>query len=122
MEMSDTEIKSFLAIQTPERFAKLFIKYTPTKWVVISQKEIFMFNKEFNYYQPVGIRGKLMSLVRCVACDYWAVVRAIWEEVLGDQVGQDIEQGGQRRGDRAHQEDSKADNQRDQMRRDHVLH
>ena len=63
MEMSDTEIKSFLAIQTHERFAKLFIKYTPTKLVVISQKEIFMFNKEFNYYQPVGIRGKLMSLV-----------------------------------------------------------
>jgi phage/plasmid-associated DNA primase len=63
MEMSDTQIKSFLAIQTHERFAKLFIKYTPTKLVVISQKEIFMFNKEFNYYQPVGIRGKLMSLV-----------------------------------------------------------
>ena len=63
MEMSDTEIKSFLAIQTHERFAKLFIKCTPTKLVVISDKELFMFNKEFNYYQPVGIRGKLMSLV-----------------------------------------------------------
>ena len=61
--MSDTEIKNFLTIQTHERFAKLFIKYTPTKLVVISQKEIFMFNKEFNYYQPVSVRGKLMSLV-----------------------------------------------------------
>ena len=63
MDMSESEIKSFLAIQSHERFAKLFIKNSTTKLIVISKKEIYMYNMEFKYYQPVDMNGKLLSLV-----------------------------------------------------------
>ena len=61
--LSEQKIKSFLKIQSDERFAKLFISQSPTKLIVLSKKEIYMFNDEFKYYQPVEMNGKLLSLV-----------------------------------------------------------
>ena len=61
--MTEQQIKKFLTIQTDERFAKLFISQSSTKLIVLSKKDIYMFNNEFNYYQPVEMNGKLLSLV-----------------------------------------------------------
>ena len=61
--LSEQQIKSFLKIQSDERFAKLFISQSSTKLIVLSKKDIYMFNNEFNYYQPVEMNEKLLSLV-----------------------------------------------------------
>ena len=62
-KLSESQIKKFLTVQSDERFAKLFISQSSTKLIVLSKKEIYMFNTEFNYYQPVEMNGKLLSLV-----------------------------------------------------------
>jgi phage/plasmid-associated DNA primase len=63
MKFSESSIKSFLEIQSHERFAKLYLKHTKTPLVVLSKKEIYMYNPEFKYYQQVEQTGRLMHLV-----------------------------------------------------------
>jgi hypothetical protein len=61
--LSERKMREFLEIQSHERFAKIYFKFSTTPLVVLSKKEIYMFNPEFKYYQHVEQTGRLMSLV-----------------------------------------------------------
>ena len=63
MKFSESSIRRFLEIQSHERFAKLYLKHTKTPLIVLSKKEIFMYNPEFKYYQLVKQGGRLLHLV-----------------------------------------------------------
>jgi phage/plasmid-associated DNA primase len=63
MKLSDSSMRRFLDIQSHERFANIYFKYSTTPLVVLSKKDIFMYNHEFKYYQHVDQAGRLMSLV-----------------------------------------------------------
>ena len=63
MKLSDSSMRRFLDIQSHERFANIYFKFSTTPLVVISKKEIYMYNPEFKYYQHVDQAGRLMSLV-----------------------------------------------------------
>ena len=63
MKLSDSSMRRFLDIQSHERFANIFFKFSVTPLVVLSKKEIYMYNPEFKYYQHVDQTGRLMSLV-----------------------------------------------------------
>lgn len=63
MPLSEKQIKKFLAIQSHERFANLFISESKTKTVIFSKKEMYIYNTEFNYYEPVDLDGRFKSLV-----------------------------------------------------------
>ena len=63
MKLSDSNMRRFLEIQSHERFANIYFKFSTTPLVVLSKKEIYMFNPEFKYYQHVDQAGRLMSLV-----------------------------------------------------------
>ena len=56
-------MRRFLDIQSHERFANIYFKFSTTPLVVLSKKEIYMYNPEFKYYQHVDQTGRLMSLV-----------------------------------------------------------
>jgi len=74
MPYSEAQIKTFLTIQSHERFAKLFIAESTTKTIVFSKKEIYMYNMEFKYYQPVDMNGRFLHLVSKVlheSIDKW---------------------------------------------------
>ena len=62
-QLSEPRMREFLEIQSHERFAKIYFKFSTTPLVVLSKKEIYMFNPEFKYYQHVEQTGRLMSLV-----------------------------------------------------------
>ncbi len=66
MPMSVSHIKKFLAIQSHERFADLFISESTTKTIIFSKKEMYIYNNEFNYYEPVDIGGRFLKLVSSV--------------------------------------------------------
>ena len=55
MTYSEAQIKTFLNIQSHERFAKLFITESTTKTIIFSKKEIYMYNTAFNYYTNLMI-------------------------------------------------------------------
>jgi len=61
MSSSNSLIKKCLQIQTNERFAELFIEKSKMKTIVFSKKEIYIFNEEFKYYQPIN--GKFLDHV-----------------------------------------------------------
>ena len=63
MKLSDSSMRRFLDIQSHERFANIYFKFSTTPLVVLSKKEIYMYNPEFKYYQHVDQAGRLMSLV-----------------------------------------------------------
>ena len=63
MKLSDSSMRRFLDIQSHERFANIYFKYSSTPLVVLSKKDIYMYNPEFKYYQHVDQAGRLMSLV-----------------------------------------------------------
>ena len=63
MKLSEPKMREFLDVQSHERFAKIYFKFSTTPLVVLSKKEIYMFNPEFKYYQHVEQTGRLMSLV-----------------------------------------------------------
>jgi len=63
MKLSDSSMRRFLDIQSHERFANVYFKFSTTPLVVLSKKEIYMYNPEFKYYQHVDQAGRLMSLV-----------------------------------------------------------
>jgi len=63
MPYTDREIKKFLNVCSHERFAKLFIEESTTTIIVFSKKEVFVYNDKFNYYEPVDIHGRFLSLV-----------------------------------------------------------
>jgi len=63
MPLSEKQIKKFLAIQSHERFAKLFIAESKTKTIIFSKKEMYIYNTEFSYYEPVDLGGRFISLV-----------------------------------------------------------
>ena len=63
MKLSDSNMRRFLEIQSHERFANIYFKFSTTPLVVLSKKEIYMYNPEFKYYQHVDQSGRLMSLV-----------------------------------------------------------
>ena len=63
MPLSEKKIKNFLAIQSHERFAKLFISESQTKTIIFSKKEMYIYNKEFKYYEPVDLGGRFIPLV-----------------------------------------------------------
>ena len=63
MKLSDSSMRRFLDIQSHERFANIYFKFSTTPLVVLSKKEIYMYNPEFKYYQHVDQTGRLMSLV-----------------------------------------------------------
>ena len=63
MKLSDSSMRHFLDIQSHERFANIYFKFSTTPLVVISKKEIYMYNPEFKYYQHIDQAGRLMSLV-----------------------------------------------------------
>jgi len=56
-------MRRFLDIQSHERFANIYFKFSTTPLVVLSKKDIYMYNTEFKYYQHVDQSGRLMSLV-----------------------------------------------------------
>jgi len=62
-QLSEPKIREFLEIQSHERFAKIYFKFSTTPLVVLSKKEIYMYNPEFKYYQHVDQTGRMMSLV-----------------------------------------------------------
>lgn len=62
-QFSEPKMREFLEIQSHERFAKIYFKFSTTPLVVLSKKEIYMFNPEFKYYQHVDQTGRMMSLV-----------------------------------------------------------
>jgi hypothetical protein len=62
-QLSEQKMREFLEMQTHERFAKIYFKFSTTPLIVLSKKEIYMFNPEFKYYQYVEQTGRLMSLV-----------------------------------------------------------
>ena len=63
MQLSDSYMRRFLDIQSHERFANIYFKFSTTPLIVLSKKEIYMYNPEFKYYQHVDQTGRLMSLV-----------------------------------------------------------
>jgi len=63
MPVQEREIKLILEIQSNERFAKLFLEECTTKIIVLSEKEVYIFNKEFKYYQIVKNNGLIMNLI-----------------------------------------------------------
>ena len=63
MPLSEKQIKKFLAIQSHERFANLFISESKTKTIIFSKKEMYIYNTEFSYYEPVDLDGRFKSLV-----------------------------------------------------------
>ena len=63
MPVQEREIKMILEIQSNERFAKLFLQECTTKIIVLSEKEVYIFNKEFRYYQRVKDNGLIINLV-----------------------------------------------------------
>ena len=63
MKISESSIRRFLENKSHERFAKLYLKHTKTPLIVLSKKEIFMYNPEFKYYQLVEQGGRLLHLV-----------------------------------------------------------
>jgi phage/plasmid-associated DNA primase len=63
MKLSDSSMTRFLDIQSHEGFAKIYFKYSTTPLVVLSKKDIYMYNSEFKYYQHVDQAGRLMPLV-----------------------------------------------------------
>ena len=63
MPVQEREIKMILEIQSNERFAKLFLEECTTKIIVLSEKEVYIFNKEFKYYQIVKNNGLIMNLI-----------------------------------------------------------
>ena len=92
--LSEQQIKSFLKIQSDERFAKLFISQSSTKLIVLSKKDIYMFNNEFNYYQPVEMNGKLLSLVSDVlhqTIEPWA--EAFEKEIMTIKTNRELDKG-----------------------------
>ena len=92
--LSEQQIKSFLKIQSDERFAKLFISQSSTKLIVLSKKDIYMFNNEFNYYQPVEMNGKLLSLVSDVlhqTIEPWA--EAFEKEIMTIKTNKELDKG-----------------------------
>ena len=62
MPVQEREIKMILEIQSNERFAKLFLQECTTKIIVLSEKEVYIFNKEFRYYQRVKDNGLIINL------------------------------------------------------------
>ena len=62
-QLSEPKMREFLEIQSHERFAKIYFKFSTTPLVVLSKKEIYMYNPEFKYYQHVDQTGRMMSLV-----------------------------------------------------------
>ena len=62
-QLSEPKMREFLEIQSHERFAKIYFKFSTTPLVVLSKKEIYMYNPEFKYYQHVDQIGRMMSLV-----------------------------------------------------------
>ena len=62
-QLSEPKMREFLDVQSHERFAKIYFKFSTTPLVVLSKKEIYMFNPEFKYYQHVEQTGRLMTLV-----------------------------------------------------------
>jgi phage/plasmid-associated DNA primase len=69
MTYSEKKIKKFLTFCSQERFAKLFIEQSQTKIIVFSKKEVFVYNDKFNYYEPVDIHGRFLSLVSNILHD-----------------------------------------------------
>ena len=63
MKFSESSIRRFLENKSHEQFAKLYLKHTKTPLIVLSKKEIYMYNPEFKYYQQVEQTGRLMHLV-----------------------------------------------------------
>jgi len=63
MPQSEKQIKQFLTIQSHERFAKLFISESKTKTIIFVKKEMYIYNKEFSYYEPVDFDGRFKHLV-----------------------------------------------------------
>ncbi len=63
MPMSEKQIKRFLSIQSHERFAKLLIEESKTKTAIFSKKDMYIYNTEFKYYEPVDIGGRFLNLV-----------------------------------------------------------
>ena len=62
MPVQEREIKMILEIQSNERFAKLFLQECTTKIIVLSEKEVYIFNKEIKYYQRVKDNGLIINL------------------------------------------------------------
>jgi len=62
-QLSEPKMREFLEIQSHERFAKIYFKFSTTPLIVLSKKEMYMFNPEFKYYQQVEQTGRLMNLV-----------------------------------------------------------
>ena len=87
MPYTDVEIKQFLSVCSHERFAKLFIEESTTKIVVLSKKDIYVFNSNFNYYEPVDIHGRFLSLVS----DILHKVIEPWENKFNAQLAKIIE-------------------------------
>ena len=84
MPYTDREIKKFLNVCSHERFAKLFIEESTTTIVVFSKKEVFVYNDKFNYYEPVDIHGRFLSLVS----NTLHKVIEPWDELFSDQLMQ----------------------------------
>ena len=61
MSSSNSLLKKCLQIQTNEQFAELFIEKSKMKTIVFSKKDIYIFNDEFKYYQPIN--GKFLDHV-----------------------------------------------------------
>jgi len=62
-KLSEPKMREFLEILSHERFAKIYFKFSTTPLIVLSKKEMYMFNPEFKYYQQVEQTGRLMNLV-----------------------------------------------------------
>ena len=84
MPYTDREIKKFLNVCSHERLAKLFIEESTTTIVVFSKKEVFVYNDKFNYYEPVDIHGRFLSLVS----NTLHKVIEPWDELFSDQLMQ----------------------------------
>ena len=84
MPYTDREIKKFLNVCSHERFAKLFIEESTTTIVVFSKKEVFVYNDKFNYYEPVDIHGRFLSLVS----NTLHKVIEPWDELFSNQLMQ----------------------------------
>lgn len=82
MVYTESQIKKFLNVSSQERFARLFIEESDTQIIVFSKKEVFIFNGDFNYYEPVDIHGRFMSLISKVLHK----IIEPWEDLFSDKL------------------------------------
>ena len=75
-------ITMFLAMPSNERYAKMFIVESPYKTVIFSKKEMYIYNPEFCYYEPVDIGGRFLTLVSKVL---HSVIEP-WEELYAKKL------------------------------------